>query len=54
MSKLLLPKAVSYPHDSVRRLAQCLAENGRRWVEEKYDWRTVYRKLDEVYANLAK
>jgi len=35
-------------------LAQRLAENGRQWVKEKYDWRMVYRKLDEVYANLAK
>jgi glycosyltransferase involved in cell wall biosynthesis len=35
-------------------LAQQLAENGQRWVEEKYDWRVVYRKVDEVYTSLAK
>ena len=31
-------------------LAQHLAENGRRWVEERYDWRTVYHAWDTVYA----
>lgn len=31
-----------------------LRRNGRRWVEEKYDWRKVYPKLDEVYASLTK
>jgi glycosyltransferase involved in cell wall biosynthesis len=35
-----------------KELAQRLAENGRRWVEERYDWRAVYRKLDEVYEGL--
>lgn len=33
-----------------RELARRLAENGRRWVEEMYDWRTVYRRLDAVYG----
>jgi len=37
-----------------KALAQRLAQAGRQWVEQRYDWRTVYRKLDEVYANLAK
>lgn len=29
-----------------------LRENGRRWVEEHYDWRTVYRQVDGVYEKL--
>lgn len=33
-------------------LAQWLSENGRRWVEAKYDWRQVYAKWDEVYEGL--
>jgi glycosyltransferase involved in cell wall biosynthesis len=35
-----------------RELARHLAVNGRRWVEERYDWRVVYRKLDDVYRKL--
>jgi glycosyltransferase involved in cell wall biosynthesis len=35
-------------------LAQRLAENGRRLVEEKYDWRVVYRDLDEVYEEVGR
>jgi glycosyltransferase involved in cell wall biosynthesis len=35
-----------------KELARRLAENGRRWVEERYDWRTVYRRLDGVYDGL--
>jgi glycosyltransferase involved in cell wall biosynthesis len=35
-------------------LNQCLRRNGRRWVEEKYDWKTIYRAWDEVYARLLK
>jgi glycosyltransferase involved in cell wall biosynthesis len=30
-------------------LARQLRSNGRKWVEQKYNWRTVYRKWDEVY-----
>jgi polysaccharide biosynthesis protein PslH len=33
-------------------LAQSLRVNGRRWVEERYDWRTVYRQFDGVYNEL--
>lgn len=33
-------------------LAQNLRVNGRRWVEERYDWRTVYRQFDTVYEEL--
>jgi glycosyltransferase involved in cell wall biosynthesis len=29
-----------------------LRANGRRWVEERYDWRRVYPAWDEVYARL--
>ena len=35
-----------------RALAQRLAENGRRLVEERYDWRVVYRNLDQVYEEI--
>lgn len=35
-------------------LNQRLRCNGRRWVEEKYDWKTIYRAWDEVYARLLK
>ena len=35
-----------------RELAQRLAENGRKWVEEKYDWRKVYQAYDEVYRGV--
>ncbi len=34
-----------------RALAQRLADNGRQWLEAKYDWRVEYRKLDAVYPN---
>jgi glycosyltransferase involved in cell wall biosynthesis len=27
-----------------------LAENGRRLAEQRYDWRVVLRKMDEVYG----
>ena len=30
-------------------LAAKLRENGRRWVEEHYDWQTVYPAWDQVY-----
>lgn len=30
-----------------------LRANGRRWVEEQYDWRRVYGAWDEVYDRLA-
>jgi glycosyltransferase involved in cell wall biosynthesis len=33
-----------------RSLGRYLAENGRQWVAAHYDWRTAYRKLDEIYA----
>ena len=33
-------------------LNQRLRFNGRRWVEEKYDWKIVYRAWDEVYAKM--
>jgi glycosyltransferase involved in cell wall biosynthesis len=33
-------------------LNQALRENGRRWVEQKYDWHAVYGAWDEVYAEL--
>jgi len=29
-----------------------LRASGRRWVEERYDWRRVYPAWDEVYARL--
>ena len=32
------------------RLACALRENGRRWVEQHYDWRSVYSAWDAVYG----
>jgi polysaccharide biosynthesis protein PslH len=34
------------------QLSRRLSENGRRWVEAKYDWRVVYRRLDDVYTSV--
>jgi glycosyltransferase involved in cell wall biosynthesis len=31
-----------------------LRSNGRRWVEERYDWRRVYAAWDEVYGRLVR
>jgi glycosyltransferase involved in cell wall biosynthesis len=31
---------------------QRLAQAGRQWVEQRYNWRTVYRLWDQVYAGL--
>lgn len=31
-------------------LAQRLRQNGRRWVETHYEWRTVYHEWDSVYS----
>lgn len=33
-----------------RELNQNLRRNGRRWVEEKYNWTSVYQAWDAVYA----
>jgi glycosyltransferase involved in cell wall biosynthesis len=33
-------------------LNQRLRCHGRQWVEEKYDWKTIYRAWDQVYAGL--
>jgi glycosyltransferase involved in cell wall biosynthesis len=30
-------------------LNQALRQNGRRWVEQKYDWRKVYAAWDKIY-----
>ena len=30
-------------------LNQSLRQNGRRWVEQKYDWRKVYAEWDKIY-----
>jgi glycosyltransferase involved in cell wall biosynthesis len=30
-------------------LAQRLRRNGRKWVEDHYDWRKVYKAWDEIY-----
>ena len=35
-------------------LNQHLRVNGRRWVEEKYDWKIIYAAWDEVYARALK
>lgn len=33
-------------------LNQALRQNGRRWVEQKYNWQKAYGAWDEVYARL--
>ncbi len=33
-----------------RELNQNLRRNGRRWVEEKYNWTSIYQAWDAVYA----
>ena len=33
-------------------LGRRLRQNGRRWVEERYHWRRVYPRWDEVYEKL--
>jgi glycosyltransferase involved in cell wall biosynthesis len=33
-------------------LGNSLRENGRHWVEERYDWRRVYHQWDRVYSQL--
>jgi glycosyltransferase involved in cell wall biosynthesis len=33
-------------------LGRRLRENGRRWVEQRYDWRQVYARWDRVYGAL--
>lgn len=33
-------------------LAQRLRENGRQWVESRYNWRSVYRQVDDIYEQL--
>lgn len=35
-------------------LANMLRDNGRRWVEEHYDWRKGYKKVDNIYLRLEK
>lgn len=34
-------------------LALKLRRNGRQWVENRYDWRSVYRAWDTVYAGVS-
>lgn len=34
------------------RLNRSLRDAGRRWVEEHYDWRKVYRAVDDIYDSL--
>lgn len=45
--------------DAVTRIIQNptfgrqLADNGRRWVEERYHWRKVYPALDKIYPTVS-
>jgi len=54
---LLADEAQSFA-DAVLRLVndtgfnQRLRQQGRNWVEEKYDWRRIYTAWDEVYSGL--
>lgn len=34
------------------QLNRSLRDAGRRWVEERYDWRKVYRAVDDIYDAL--
>jgi glycosyltransferase involved in cell wall biosynthesis len=34
-------------------LGERLRENGRRWAEERYNWRRIYAQWDDVYGRLA-
>jgi polysaccharide biosynthesis protein PslH len=34
------------------QLAQTLRQNGRQWVEQQYNWRTVYTQFDAAYEHL--
>ena len=52
---ILIADAVETFTQSVQRvlgdltLNQHLRQNGRRWVEQKYEWRTVYAAWDKLY-----
>ncbi|MFC1922187.1 glycosyltransferase family 4 protein [Chloroflexota bacterium] len=35
-----------------QELAESLRENGRRWVEQHYDWQIIYKTWDTVYKDL--
>ncbi len=52
---LLADSAEAFAQATARLLSepglnQSLRQNGRRWVEEKYDWRRVYSAWDKIYA----
>jgi polysaccharide biosynthesis protein PslH len=34
-------------------LGRRLSDNGRRWLEAHYDWRTVYPRIDDIYGRFA-
>jgi glycosyltransferase involved in cell wall biosynthesis len=34
-----------------RPMAFQLAQAGRQWVAEHYDWRTIYRAWDDIYRD---
>ena len=51
---LIADDAVAFAQAVVRvmtdpALARQLRDNGRKWVEQRYNWRTVYSKWDEIY-----
>ncbi|MCX7668722.1 MAG: glycosyltransferase, partial [Anaerolineae bacterium] len=51
---LIAADATSFAAAVVRLLTdpdlnQRLRVQGRRWVEARYNWRGVYRRVDEVY-----
>ena len=35
-----------------RELTDRLRRNGRRWIEDNYDWQKTYTAWDDVYARL--
>jgi len=54
---LIAPDAAAFADAVVRLLTDAdlnrrLRAAGRAWVEARYSWQAVYRRVDEVYARL--
>jgi glycosyltransferase involved in cell wall biosynthesis len=54
---LIADTSAAFAEATVRLLqspeeGQRLAQAGRQWVEQHYNWRTVYQLWDQVYAGL--
>jgi len=56
---LIADSAQAFAQATMRLLGEtelnhALRQNGRRWVEEKYDWRKVYQAWGDVYARASR